>query len=130
MSPKPPKTAPSAQKAQKARGTQALDDLIMAERLYYPNEPHYFRFFVKKFQRRAPLINRGYHLRLKVIDTLCEVRYPESCRDVTFVDVDYPDLIEKKRQIVLETPELQGLLGHGRSARTPPSSLRVRNTVR
>ncbi|OHW92107.1 leucine carboxyl methyltransferase 2 [Colletotrichum incanum] len=139
-----------APSAQKARGTQALDDLIMAtnsssivskrsvERLYYPNEPHYFRFFVKKFQRRAPLINRGYHLRLKVIDTLvrrflqkpsprkkvvvnlgcgsdvlpwqCEVRYPESCRDVTFVDVDYPDLIQKKRQIVLETPELQGLL--------------------
>ncbi|EFQ33455.1 leucine carboxyl methyltransferase [Colletotrichum graminicola M1.001] len=140
-----------APSAQKARGTQALDDLIMAtnsssivskrsvERLYYPDEPHYFRFFVKKFQRRAPLINRGYHLRLKVIDTLvhrflqkpslrkkvvvnlgcgsdvlpwqCEVRYPESCRDVTFVDVDYPDLIRKKRQIVLETPELQGLLG-------------------
>ncbi|KAK2032150.1 leucine carboxyl methyltransferase [Colletotrichum zoysiae] len=140
-----------APSAQKARGTQALDDLIMAtnsssivskrsvERLYYPDEPHYFRFFVKKFQRRAPLINRGYHLRLKVIDTLvrrflqkpslrkkvvvnlgcgsdvlpwqCEVRYPESCRDVTFVDVDYPDLIQKKRQIVLETPELQGLLG-------------------
>ncbi|KAK1597786.1 leucine carboxyl methyltransferase [Colletotrichum navitas] len=140
-----------APSAQKGRGTQALDDLIMAtnsssivskrsvERLYYPDEPHYFRFFVKKFQRRAPLINRGYHLRLKVIDTLvhrflqkpslrkkvvvnlgcgsdvlpwqCEVRYPESCRDVTFVDVDYPDLIRKKRQIVLETPELQGLLG-------------------
>ncbi|TIC97755.1 tRNA wybutosine-synthesizing protein 4 [Colletotrichum higginsianum] len=136
--------------AQKTRGTQALDDLIMAtnsssivskrsvERLYYPDEPHYFRFFVKKFQRRAPLINRGYHLRLKVIDTLvrrflqkpsprkkvivnlgcgsdvlpwqCEVRYPESCQGVTFVDVDYPDLIQKKRQIVLETPELQGLL--------------------
>lgn len=38
------------------------------ERLYYPNEPHFFRFFVKKFQRRAPLINRGYHLRLHVID--------------------------------------------------------------
>ncbi|GKT49437.1 tRNA-aminoacylation cofactor ARC1 [Colletotrichum spaethianum] len=144
-----------APSAQKARSTQALDDLIMAqfdslkteresahrakERLYYPDEPHYFRFFVKKFQRRAPLINRGYHLRLKVIDTLvrrflqkpshrkkvvvnlgcgsdvlpwqCEVRYPELCRDVTFVDVDYPDLIQKKRQIVLETPELQDLLG-------------------
>ncbi|KAK1966981.1 leucine carboxyl methyltransferase [Colletotrichum sublineola] len=140
-----------APSAQKARGTQALDDLIMAtnsssivskrsvERLYYPDEPHYFRFFVKKFQRRAPLINRGYHLRLKVIDTLvrrflqkssprkkvvvnlgcgsdvlpwqCEVRYPELCREVTFVDVDYPELIQKKRHIVLETPELQGLLG-------------------
>lgn len=38
------------------------------ERLYYPNEPHFFRFFVNKFQRRAPLINRGYYLRLHVID--------------------------------------------------------------
>ncbi|KAK1998871.1 leucine carboxyl methyltransferase [Colletotrichum falcatum] len=161
MSPNPPRMAPSSQKT---RGTQALDDLIMAtnsssivskrsvERLYYPDEPHYFRFFVKKFQRRAPLINRGYHLRLKVIDTLvrrfllkpsprkkvvvnlgcgsdvlpwqCEVRYPESCRDVTFVDVDYPDLIQKKRQIVLETPELQGLLGSWEVSQDSPIVLK------
>ncbi|KAJ3957044.1 tRNA methyltransferase ppm2 [Colletotrichum tropicale] len=128
-----------APSVQNARRGQALDDLIMAERLYYPDEPHYFRFFVKKFQRRAPLINRGYHLRLKVIDTLvrrflqrpsyrkkvvvnlgcgsdvlpwqCEVRYPNACRDVTFIDVDYPDLIQKKRRIVLDTPELHALLG-------------------
>ncbi|OHE92297.1 leucine carboxyl methyltransferase [Colletotrichum orchidophilum] len=140
--------APSAQNVRK---TRASDDLIMAtnnssivskrsvEHLYYPDEPHYFRFFVKKFRRRAPLVNRGYHLRLKVIDTLvrrflekpstrkkvivnlgcgsdvlpwqCQVRYPDSCRDVTFLDVDYPDLIQKKRQIVLETPELQDLMG-------------------
>ena len=38
------------------------------ERLYFPNEPHYFRYFVKKPQRRAPLINRGYWLRMKAID--------------------------------------------------------------
>lgn len=38
------------------------------EKLYYPDEPHFFRYFVKKFQRRAPLINRGYHLRMHVID--------------------------------------------------------------
>lgn len=37
------------------------------ERLYYPNE-QFFRHFVKKFQRRAPLINRGYWLRMKAID--------------------------------------------------------------
>jgi tRNA wybutosine-synthesizing protein 4 len=30
------------------------------ERLYFPNEPHFFRYFVKKPQRRSPLINRGY----------------------------------------------------------------------
>lgn len=33
------------------------------EMLYYP-EPHFFRYFVKKPQRRAPLINRGYWLRM------------------------------------------------------------------
>lgn len=39
------------------------------------------------------------------------VRYPGDCRNATFVDVDYPDLILKKRSIVLETPELANLLG-------------------
>ncbi|KAL2755841.1 hypothetical protein ACRALDRAFT_1033439, partial [Sodiomyces alcalophilus JCM 7366] len=109
------------------------------ERLYYPDEPHFFRFFVNKFQRRAPLINRGYLLRLKVIDTLvrqfleepssrkkvvvnlgcgsdvlpwqCHARYPKLSQDVLFVDVDFPDLIDKKRKVVLATPALRQLLG-------------------
>lgn len=38
------------------------------ERLYYPTEPHYFRYFVKKPQRRSPLINRGYWLRMRAVD--------------------------------------------------------------
>jgi hypothetical protein len=40
------------------------------EKLYYPSEPPFFRHFVHKFQRRAPLINRGYWLRLRAIDVL------------------------------------------------------------
>ncbi|KAM7222076.1 hypothetical protein V8F06_002581 [Rhypophila decipiens] len=134
----------------------AQDDQVMAtnnssivskrsvEKFYYPDETHYFRFFVKKLQRRAPLINRGYHLRLHVIDVLvrnflrggecigktkkkvvvnlgcgsdvlpwqCLHRYPEHCQAglVKFVDVDFPDLIERKRQTVLNTPELLGAL--------------------
>lgn len=40
------------------------------ERLYFPNEPHFFRYFVPKFQRRSPLINRGYWLRLRAIDVV------------------------------------------------------------
>ncbi|KAK2612857.1 tRNA methyltransferase ppm2 [Conoideocrella luteorostrata] len=128
-----------------------LDELIMGtnsssivskrsvENLYYPNEPHYFRYFVKKFQRRAPLINRGYWLRLRVIDVIVQrflsehqkskrvvinlgcgsdvlpwqshVRCPLLSEDVIFVDVDYPDLMLKKRSIVLETPQLQEILG-------------------
>jgi len=38
------------------------------EKLYYNDEPEYFRYFVRKFQRRSPLINRGYWLRMKAID--------------------------------------------------------------
>lgn len=38
------------------------------EKLYYANEPEYFRYFVSKFKRRSPLINRGYWLRMKAID--------------------------------------------------------------
>ncbi|KAK3386929.1 hypothetical protein B0H63DRAFT_412060 [Podospora didyma] len=143
------------------------------EKLYYPHEPHYFRFFVKKFQRRSPLINKGYHLRMHVIDVLvrrflqaptaplplalaaggrglmgddggggggkkkkikvvvnlgcgsdvlpwqCLSRYPDDCRvgDVKFVDVDFPDLIERKRQTVLGTPELLGALSMVREQR-------------
>ncbi|KAI1480532.1 LCM-domain-containing protein [Daldinia eschscholtzii] len=137
---------------EKGRSTKqrALDDLVMAtnsssivskrsvERIYYPNEPHFFRFFVKKFQRRAPLINRGYHIRLHVIDVAvrrflerpsakkkvvinlgcgsdvlpwqCMTRYPDRCQNVTFIDIDFPDLIEKKCRIVQDTPELRSPL--------------------
>jgi tRNA wybutosine-synthesizing protein 4 len=109
------------------------------ERLYYPDEPHFFRFFVPKFQRRAPLINRGYWLRLRAIDVIVRqflanpssakkvvvnlgcgsdvlpwqshTRSPADCENALFVDADYPELIKKKRAIVLQTPELRELLG-------------------
>lgn len=37
------------------------------ERLYY-QEPHFYRHFVKKPQTRAPLINRGYWLRMHAVE--------------------------------------------------------------
>lgn len=37
------------------------------EKSYYPGE-EYFRPFVRKYQRRSPIINRGYWLRMKAID--------------------------------------------------------------
>ncbi|CAG9980803.1 unnamed protein product [Clonostachys byssicola] len=141
---------PDSKGSAKLARSKALDDLIMGtnsssivskrsvERLYYANESHYFRHFVRKPQRRAPLINRGYWLRLKAIDVIvrqflrstpskrvvinlgcgsdvlpwqCHTRYGPSCQDAVFIDVDYPDLMRKKRTIVLETPELRGILG-------------------
>ncbi|KAG5985120.1 hypothetical protein E4U55_001369 [Claviceps digitariae] len=143
----------STQYAAKLSRQHALDELIMetnsssivskrsVEKLYYPNEPHYFRYFVKKYQRRAPLINRGYWLRLRAIDVLVRrfltkhlakkkklivnlgcgsdvlpwqshARYADLCEDVMFVDIDYPELMRKKRSIVQETPQLRGILGN------------------
>ncbi|KAI1366382.1 leucine carboxyl methyltransferase [Xylaria arbuscula] len=136
--------------AMRSAKDRAQDDLVMqtnsssivskrsVERIYYPDEPHYFRYFVKKFQRRAPLINRGYHLRLHVIDVAvrrflerpadgktkvvvnlgcgsdvlpwqCMTRYPDACRRAKFVDIDFPDLMAKKRTVVLSTPELSSV---------------------
>ncbi|KAM3485169.1 hypothetical protein MY3957_010006 [Beauveria namnaoensis] len=106
--------------AARAHRSQALDDLIMGtnsssivskrsvERLYYPDEPHYFRYFVKKFQRRAPLINRGY---CDVLPWQSNVRYGGKCSDALFIDIDYADLMHRKRAVVLETPQLKELLG-------------------
>ena len=36
-------------------------------------------------------------------------RYPGACRRAKFVDIDFPDLLSKKRTIVLSTPELSSV---------------------
>ncbi|APA15606.1 hypothetical protein sscle_15g103760 [Sclerotinia sclerotiorum 1980 UF-70] len=129
---------------------QKTDDSIMGtnnssivskrsvERLYFPNEPHFFRYFVKKPLRRSPLINRGYWLRMKAIDHVvkqfleqrsekqrvvinlgcgydplpwqCMSRYPTASQDVKFIDIDYRDLMVKKQTVVRNTSELNSML--------------------
>lgn len=39
----------------------------------------------------------------------CLSRYPESSKDVVFVDVDYKDLMVRKCESVAKTPELQSM---------------------
>ncbi|KAH7397715.1 hypothetical protein BKA64DRAFT_672629 [Cadophora sp. MPI-SDFR-AT-0126] len=108
------------------------------ERLYFPNEAHFFRYFVKKPQRRSPLINRGYWLRMKAIDHVvrqflekdskkqkvvinlgcgydplpwqCLERYPAASSGVRFIDIDYRDLMLKKRAVVQSISELNSML--------------------
>lgn len=43
-----------------------------------------------------------------VLPWQCLTRYPDDCSNARFVDVDFPDLMERKRQTVLSTPELLG----------------------
>ncbi|KAF2227000.1 hypothetical protein BDZ85DRAFT_56886 [Elsinoe ampelina] len=98
------------------------------EKLYYPHQPEYFRYFVRKFQRRSPLINRGYWLRMKAIEkTVADFLqedtaktkvvvnlgcgydplpfqflgiHPEKCQNCVFVDVDYPQLMHRKLEVI------------------------------
>ena len=46
-----------------------------------------------------------------VLPWQCQARSPELCKNVTFIDVDYPNLIRKKLKIILATPQLRKLLG-------------------
>ncbi|KAK1761293.1 LCM-domain-containing protein [Echria macrotheca] len=148
------KTNAAPPQGKSARAKKAQDDQVMGtnnssivskrsvEVLYYPSEPHFFRFFVSKYQQRSPLINRGYHLRMHVVDVLvgeflrscrtgkkrkvvvnlgcgsdvlpwqCLTRYGADCSAgrVKFVDVDFEELILRKRGVVEATAELHGML--------------------
>lgn len=97
--------------------------------------PEFFRHFVPKFQRRSPIINRGYWTRMeaikKVINKMIQGPfkgkkvvvnlgcgfdpYPfelmaQKGLDTVFLDIDYTDLIEKKVSIILNS-ELKNSLG-------------------
>ncbi|EPE07494.1 leucine carboxyl methyltransferase [Ophiostoma piceae UAMH 11346] len=127
--------------------SQKLDELVMltndgsivskrsVERIYHPNDPQYLRFFVKKYQRRTPLVNRGYFLRMRLVDTMVSrflsrpsgktkvivnlgcgsdplpwrsmARHPELCKGVKFVDIDFPGSMALKCKVVEKTPELR-----------------------
>ncbi|KAL8769476.1 MAG: hypothetical protein Q9209_004537 [Squamulea sp. 1 TL-2023] len=94
------------------------------ERLYY-DEPHFFRYFVKKPIRRSPLINRGYWLRMHATEqtVLNFLREPSekkkavlnlgcACTGVTFIDIDYPELMSRKSDMILKQSEMKNLAGH------------------
>ncbi|KAF2838643.1 LCM-domain-containing protein [Patellaria atrata CBS 101060] len=111
------------------------------ERLYYGPNSQFFRPFVQKPERRSPLINRGYWLRMRVIEHVVQQflkrtsgnsntiinlgcgydplpfqilhQYPKLCLQTTFVDVDYPQLMQKKKEIILNDDHLSNILkGH------------------
>ncbi|KAK1146060.1 tRNA methyltransferase ppm2 [Aspergillus melleus] len=107
------------------------------EMSYYP-KPHFFRYFVKKPQRRSPLINRGYWLRMHAMaETVRQFMKEPSdrpkfvlnlgcgfdplpfmllsaekslCRDTTFVDIDYEKLMINKKTALRQTGEITELL--------------------
>ncbi|KAK8249966.1 hypothetical protein IWZ00DRAFT_554024 [Phyllosticta capitalensis] len=118
---------------------QTNDSSIVSKRsvveLYHRDEPDFFRPFVGKSQRRSPLINRGYWLRMKAVEHTVKSfleedldrekvvvnlgcgydplpfiilhKFPELVQKTTFVDVDYPPLMQKKRACINQAEDLK-----------------------
>ncbi|RAL14012.1 tRNA methyltransferase PPM2 [Aspergillus homomorphus CBS 101889] len=140
---KKPVMAPVLSKAEKeadlVMGTNnsSIVSKRSVEMLYYP-KPHYFRYFVKKPQRRSPLINRGYWLRMHAMaETVRKFMAEPSgkpkfvlnlgcgfdplpfillntekslCKDTRFVDIDYEKLMINKKTAIRRTEEITRLL--------------------
>ncbi|KAK9460857.1 S-adenosyl-L-methionine-dependent methyltransferase [Lipomyces oligophaga] len=122
------------------------------ERLYYPQPAippadsdfpyegnHFFRHFVQKPQRRSPLINHGYWIRMEAVHTIVKqflesnsvqrkvivnlgcgydplpfqylAKRSTSRSSTVFVDVDYPDLITLKVNTVDSSSVLSAVIG-------------------
>ncbi|KAH7398436.1 leucine carboxyl methyltransferase 2 [Pyrenochaeta sp. MPI-SDFR-AT-0127] len=107
-------------------------------KLYLSKEPDYYEPFVPKFVRRNPLINRGYWLRMHAVEQVVRQfleeddgrtkvvvnlgcgydplpfqfwhRYTSLTQKATFVDVDYTQLIERKRDRMLTNALLRDAL--------------------
>ncbi|KAG7662436.1 PPM2 [[Candida] subhashii] len=102
-----------------------------------PELGEWFKHFVKKGKRRSPAINRGYWIRMETIMQMV-VRimklnpsgkihvvnlgcgfdplpfqllslYPDY--DLNFIDIDYPDLIQNKYDMIQQADEIKGVIG-------------------
>lgn len=99
------------------------------------DDVEFFKYFVQKPQRRSPVVNRGYWTRMKAMGFNIEkfamnelngkkVVVNLGCGfdpyafdylnkkddDLIFVDVDYPELMKKKADVIVNTPELVKIL--------------------
>ncbi|KAJ5636210.1 LCM-domain-containing protein [Penicillium longicatenatum] len=138
MAPKPRSAVTEATKADKdadaVMGTNnsSIASKRSVEMIYYP-QPHFYRYFVKKPQRRPPMINRSYWLRMYtmtetvrqfiakaptdkpkfVLNLGCGFEEQKSTRSghTVFVDIDYEKLMVQKKAAIRQTKEITQVLG-------------------
>lgn len=100
-----------------------------------PQSKEWFKYFVQKGKRRSPAINRGYWLRMESIkESVLRIQrahgtkvriinlgcgfdpFPfqmlsESSANYDFFDFDYPELVERKKLMINDSPELLNVIG-------------------
>ncbi|KAL6710068.1 tRNA methyltransferase ppm2 [Coniothyrium glycines] len=107
-------------------------------KIYMSKEPDYYEPFVPKLVRRNPLINRGYWLRMHAIEQVVHQflkeddgkqkvvvnlgcgydplpfqfwhRHASLSKQAVFMDVDYPQLMQRKRERLFVDPLLRDAL--------------------
>jgi tRNA wybutosine-synthesizing protein 4 len=138
-----PKLKPKQDEAIISTNDYSIVSKRSVEKLYYRDEPEFLRAFVNKYKRRAPLINRGYWLRMRAIEAVvthfldenarkskaivnlgCGYeplafrmlwKYPKKCHNVKFIDIDFPQLIQKKFEVIKREAILNERLDGGSS---------------
>ncbi|EMG46799.1 hypothetical protein G210_2948 [Candida maltosa Xu316] len=103
-----------------------------------PELGEFFKYFVPKGKRRSPAINRGYWIRMESIRRMVEkiitinsdqkinvinlgcgfdplafqlLHVYQNQIDLNFIDIDYPDLIQNKSDMIQKSPEIKNLIG-------------------
>ncbi|XP_062504924.1 tRNA wybutosine-synthesizing protein 4-like [Corticium candelabrum] len=99
----------------------------------------FLRYFIRKTSRRAPLINRGYYIRLKAVEyavsrfisevssspawqivsygagfdtTFFRLASEDRLANGVFYEIDLPNVVKRKSEIIMDSPELRILVGH------------------
>lgn len=123
-------------------------EILYREKVDGESTKPYFQHFVKKSPRRTPVINRGYWIRMKSIRMSIEKIIEQQpinqriniinlgCgydplpfqllddekfknRKIFCIDVDFPELIGYKSEMIKMAPDLMDLIGDMKSSPTP-----------
>ncbi|KAL3831855.1 hypothetical protein ACJMK2_023552 [Sinanodonta woodiana] len=106
----------------------------MAATGYFQDD--YLQYFVTKVTRRSPLIHRGYYIRARTMDyimkkfleihtgkrqiislgagfdsTYFRLKHQNLLEEVTFCEIDFPDVVRRKKEIIMAQPPLLELIG-------------------
>ncbi|SBS86862.1 leucine carboxyl methyltransferase, putative [Plasmodium ovale curtisi] len=83
------------------------------KKLGYYRDP-FLKYFIKKIEKRSPLINRGYYSRVaalrQYIDLFFKSLNDERYKNVTYYEMDFYELLREKSSVINQVDELKKFL--------------------
>ena len=130
------KSKVNQQTIQETNDSSILSKASIAEHGYF-DDPH-LKLFCSKVVRRSPLIQRGYYIRARVMDYILKsflqhhfhdnhtqivslgagfdasyfrLKSSHLLQNSTYYDIDFPDVIRRKQNIIQKQPILMEIIG-------------------